>query len=54
LGVGLDDEEGVLVGVAGVLKLLDCVLDAGGLDGEEDGTVLAAYEVEVGFVVDEL
>ena len=54
LGFGFDDEEGVVGGVAGVAELLEGFVEGGGLDGEDYGAVLAADEVEVAFLLDEL
>ena len=53
-GFGFDDEEGVGGRVAGVAKLLDGIVERGGQDGEDDGAVEAADEVEAGFLLDEL
>ena len=52
-GFGFDDEEGVAGGVAGVAELLEGVVEGGGLDGEDYGAVVAAYEVEAEFGLDE-
>jgi hypothetical protein len=53
-GFGFDDEEGVGIGVAVGAKLLDGDVEGGGEDGEDDGAVVAADEVEAAFVLDEL
>ena len=43
-----------MVGVAGGAELRDSVVEVGGECGENDGTVLAADEVEARFRLDEL
>ena len=53
-GLGFDDEEGIVGGVAGVAELLEGVVEGFGQDGEDYGAVLAADEVEAAFLLDEL
>ena len=53
-GFGLDDEEGVGVGVAGVAEELAGGVEGVGEGGEDDAAVSAADEVEAEFALDEL
>ena len=43
-----------MVGEVGGAELLDGVVEGGGEGGEDDGAVVAADEVEAGFLLDEL
>ena len=53
LGFGFDDEEGVGIGVAVGAELFNRVVEGGSEGGEDDGTVVAADEVEAALLLDE-
>ena len=53
-GFGFDDEEGVGVRVARGTELCNGVVEGGSKDGEDDGAVVAADEVEAALLLNEL
>ena len=54
LGFGFDDEECVVVGMAGGAEFVDGIVECGSKSGEDDGAVVAADKVKAGFLLDEL
>ena len=54
LGFGFDDEKGVRGGVAAGVELLDGIVEGGSERGKDYGAILAADEVETGFLLNEL